>query len=133
MKCRNSGCYNNAGYNPKTGVPNKYCINCYNKRKRQNRDEYQTKNIRRKPSVFVLRGNILTINLSGSTKKIRVDYLCRPVKYVPEGGIYGTDGHFYTHVIDIKRNNAVLYRVLFDIKKEWNREFRNLQALLERL
>lgn len=64
---------------------------------------------------------------------IRVDRYCRAVKFIANPPILKNDGIYYGYVIDIKRGYDTIFTVLFDTKSEWNREFRNLQALLETL
>ena len=81
-----------------------------------------------RPKTFVLRGNLLTVNLSNTTKKIRVDRYTRAVMY--NNDAYDTSGHKKRYHIDIKQGSRTIQGILYNKKYERNNDFQYLQRLL---
>jgi hypothetical protein len=136
--CKIYGCTNETNINPKTG---KYNILCYKHFKEQQGTSKPTslpprKKVAPKPSkpkvtLFVLRGDTLTINYSGSIRHIPVNMYTRAVKYNEDA--IGSSGKHFKYIIDIKQGNVSIIRVLIDNKKERDMEFDRLQQLLSTL
>jgi hypothetical protein len=151
------GCMRDAYHNPITGESNILCTRHLRKVKRaeninKQQPKYQSKNkfnnlssgdkdrIKRKNpkqegersfETFVLRGHTLTINYTGKTKHINVNRLTRVVKYNDDKE--GSSGKIFHYVIDIKQGTELLSNILYDNKKERDRDFERLQMLLSRL
>jgi hypothetical protein len=147
--CKAAGCSKQTNINPKTGLYNALCFDHF---KQQQGTSSDTKGKRpsidkgsglkkapkktiqpkvKKSSLFVLRGDTLTINYSHTVRHIRVNMYTRAVKYNEDA--IGASGNHFKYIIDIKQGNESIIRVLMDTKKERDTEFDRLQQLLSSL
>jgi hypothetical protein len=143
--CKAAGCTKQTNINPKTGL---YNALCYDHFKQQSKTPHSKPSIDKKSglkkapiktiqpkvkksSLFVLRGDTLTINYSHTVRHIRVNMYTRAVKYNEDA--IGASGNHFKFIIDIKQGNESIIRVLMDTKKERDTEFDRLQQLLSSL
>jgi hypothetical protein len=149
-RCKVAGCSNDAGINPKTGRPNTVCMQHYLEAKgtqasapnspkkfsgvdkeKGPRRKQKTSSTAPRVELFVLRGHTLTINYTGKTEHFEVNRLTRAVIYNDDKE--GRSGKVFHYIIDVKQGVKVIANILFDSKRERDREFAKLQALLSTL
>jgi hypothetical protein len=149
--CKVAGCNKETSINPKTGHYNMLCFKHFKEQQNTstpNRGQGRKQGLGRgaapkkspkstiqpkvkKSSLFVLRGNTLTINYSHTVRHIPVNMYTRVVKYNEDS--VGASGNHFKYIIDIKQGSESIIRVLIDTKKERDIEFDRLQQLLSTL